>query len=688
MNSDEINRKRIRFTVGALHDAAFESSRHGIPALVGHDALRPIGWIFPYGLYLEPGLTRLVGEQQLAENDVDFDKIYEAYRVDVHNRFYDECAPHRVELNELLKENQSENNKYHGMGCAACIDDNIVDRIYPFLKEWEDKDHLIPLSKLLTVFEYLGQGVFKDKTRNLTIFCHPFLRRSLSRLNNVNFDFIAEFMDLRDDDILDLRLAFDSDAIGLASSFHAREELEYVFGPKYSDTLEDIKPGVSRLDSDATQKFFSQVSRTEFWWKDDENTKVLEVEELRDNPTKGSSSNEYGCRYIHTIYTPETKKFHFDGAIRTYDTEGLITRLDVPMNRAGKNTRYKKLFRVDGYLQIDRWKLLITYFFSGNPLIYEYFGMKEEHENLFESGMPVLKETALQKYVPYNINPSDGVRLFVSYHPFKEDNTQYQRKVIHPDSLTMTNGKGRIEVNVIDFRAIEIKKALERAGEELYIPETIKFVNCFDNTINFPTIRHSSKDTTRLLRETISAYRAIFNKVLSRNPMVSFTLAWALEDKEVRLSAFGRVSELLRWLDESASIPENHEDFKVWVEKQSAWLGQTYDTKTDSPHIFDLISGDGVISIGRQMINSNWTDFSETETGELKCELTLPVDEADLMEAIDNKEIGIAACYLVKKVRCSKTGEDYLHSKTSKILDDDVRAEVLAAGHPFGTWTA
>lgn len=682
MNSDSVNRKHMMFTIGALEDAAFDNATSGIPALVGHDGLRPIGWNFPFGLYFKPYLTRLVAKYQLAENKDDFEVIEKAYLSTVSNRYHEECEPHRAELDKLIENHKTTDGRYAGLGCAAFIDSGILLRLYSELQLKLDKDGLIKLSDLLEQFEYLGQGIFKDKKKNLAIFCHRFFRRSLSYINNFHFEFLDQFMSLNGTKDISLRIALDADVVGLASSFNLREELEYCWGPPYSDDIKSIKPEVTTYETDSTQKFFSGVSRMQFWWKNDDNLKVLEAEELRDNPTNGRGSDQYGCRYIHSIFEFREEKFqHFDGAIRMYSTDEMIERIGKEINKAGKGAAYTKLFRIDGKLSISIWKLLITYYYQGNPLTYEYFGMKQEHERLFNDSTP-FKKNVTQQYMPYQIENVDGLRLFVSYHKPSSIEQSFDRIIINPDySLTIDR-----QEQAIEFYALEIKKALNRIGEQLTIPDKIKFINVKDDFINFPTILHSTQGLQQKLEATISAYTLLFTKLSQRDVTIALTLAWPLEDKEVRLSIYGRLTEINKWLLDNKEIPVDYPNFRSWVEKQGDWLRKGYERKESGPKMEDLISADGALFIRRRQVEQSWLQFRETNVG-LEYEISFPKDATELFRAFEQGELRPSLYYLVEKAHCSKTGEDYFTSLTSKALDDDVTCVITQAGSPSAFWT-
>lgn len=672
------------FTVGALEDAVFKNCIDGIPSLLGHDGLQPIGWNFPFALYMEPKLTRLIGEYQIVETMEDQTLVNRAYSAAVARRYHKECEPHRDALEKIIGTYQSGDGRYVGLGCAAYLDDGILDKVYPYFTSISDSDGLVFLDDLLVRFEYLGQGVFRDRHQDVAIFCHQYFRRSLSHINNFNFEFLDCFMKLQKQSGVKLRIALDKSLVGLASSFHGREELEYAWGPKYSEDIEHIKPGVTHYTCDERQKLFSGVSGMQFWWKVYGDQRILEAEELRDDPTEGAKSDRYGCRYIHSIYNVTGKRFeHFDGAIRMYNTEEMLTRLEKEINKAGKNSLYTKLFRVDGNLKLNDWKTLITFYYQGNPLTYEYFGLKEEHEKLFEGDNPVQNKSVVEQAVPYKMESGDGVRLFLSYHKQSEVTQTFDRVIINPDSLTV----GDTRYDVMEFNALEIKKALKRIGQQLTIPEHIKFISPYDNCINFPTILHSESNLHDKLQATITAYLNLFECLSDRNPTITITLAWPLNEKEVRLSVFGTLTEVASWMNTNREIPIDYDNFRVWVEEQSRWLRKHYEENFNRHDLFDLTSRDGVIFMHRKTVEHNWITFKENDKGELGYQLRIPKKNDELFHAVKDGVLQVAVFFIVEKALCSKTDEDYFISDTSKLLDADVSAVITEAGPLGAFWT-
>ncbi len=279
----------------------------------------------------------------------------------------------------------------------------------------------------------IGPGVFRHD--DLVFFAHPFLRRSLSRLNSLNSPFLVRLQQLAAAK-LNVKIALDPDMVGLASSYSDYFEFEYWWGPKFTDDLTQIPVGIARHEAEEDQRLFHGISRTEFWWQSRDEQHIFEVEELRDIPTAPQGGSNYGCRYVHSIIDEaESYTKHFDGAIRMYTEDKMLERLDTNIRDAGRHSLYTKLWRIDGVIDTAAWKALLTDYFRDNQLVGEYLGATPEgfRDSLAAIDLPVVEprqETVdetltpmLQEYVPYSMSKGSGVRLALSFcpEPFASD---------------------------------------------------------------------------------------------------------------------------------------------------------------------------------------------------------------------------------------------------------------------------
>ena len=145
--------------------------------------------------------------------------------------------------------------------------------------------------------------------------------------------------------------------------------------------------------------------------------------------------------------------------------------------------------------------------------------------------------------------------------------------------------------------------------------------------------------------------------------------------------------EVIHWLKENQEIPLEYDSFRSWLEKQNKWLSERFEYQENKPDLFELLNNDGVIYIKRQDIHPNWIkDLRETEDG-LKYKIEIPSGNDEIYEALKNQKIFPAFSFIVSKVKCGITNEDYFESKTSKFLDDNVFAIIEKCSFAGAFWT-
>ncbi len=689
LNSDTINRYGYRFTVGALEDALEQKALEGVPTCLGHDMHKPLGWTVPFGLYFEPGMCRLVGNQMIAVTDEEQKFINKAHLSALKKRYYDQCSPHIDELKTLLGELLTENANYLYAGCVCYLDENIVERVYPKIFEKQDKDGLIYLSDLLQQFTYKGHGVFKDNNSEFAVIAHQFFRKSLSLHNNLNYFLIDELVKQAKNDKIKVRISLDRNLIGLAKTYYDTIELEYWRGPKFNNDVSKIKSGVTVYGSSEYQKFYYGISQTEFWWKHEEGKQTLEVEEIKEHPSDGIDIDNYGCRYVHSIFDEATNSFeHFDGAIRMYDTEKMLIRIDNDIKSAGKQSKYTKLFRVDGELPIEDWKTMVCHYFQANPLIHEYFDEAKGEEANEPYIIEEKTKSIFEELVPYSINVGDGIRLLVSYHEIqkREDDTQTERYISGYDVLSI----GERSLRVMETDILEVVKSLNRLGEKLDLPKNVSLACSEDMYWNIPTINHGmNENTLSNVSKTLQALETIFEAKVSKNQntVAAFTLSWERQDeKQVSVSVMGHSVDILKWLTENKTIPIDKTEFKGWLEKQSVFINK-YPVKEDKPPLFEMVYVDGVQYIRRRGIAPEIKYQLKTEANGLTIGFAFTKDQYDLAMAYQDRKIDVACGYLHKKLICSKCNKDYVTCEHSITLDNDVSVTVADFELINITWT-
>ncbi len=671
LNTDRVNKYGHRIAISAMEDMIWMKATEGVPMHLGHDMHRPVGAMIPFGLYFEPKMVRSLGLSLIPENDNDSKQI-----LDFKNFSHAKSIKDAIEKNNNKLYKQVENyieSKfiYLETGTLSILNESIVKRVFKELVELQDKDGLISLEDLNKNFTYQYQGVFFHNTLPLCIYSHSFFRRSLSRHNNFHFIFLDELMSMENNENITIRIALDWDLIGYSPSFLESMEYEYWFGPKYTDDISNIKKGLTKHNCSEFERDYYGVSTTEFFWKENGKLKEFELEELRENSAP-TLEDFFGCRYIHSIYDSSKETFiHFDGAIRGYNSDLYFKRINKNITDFGRKGQYTKLFRIDGKLELKKWKSLITNYMQGNPLIYEYFGIERPKSELYKGPD---NKSLMQQLVPHSMDKSDGIKLLLSYHYKNEDYENISHSVSIYDVINI-NGEDK---SILEDGIIEVKKALSRLGKELNIKDDTLFGNFEDEYWNIPCIFHGKDDPTEDIQITLKALSIIFSRMKNRglDTIVSFTIAWNIEDKEVRVSCLGHIENLYNWIENFQVIPVERDGLKKWLDNQRTYLNETFEECIDKPLVQDICQFDGVIYIKRIIVGEEFNFEPFTNEKGLSCRFSIPSEKEELYKDIINGKIKPVMFYILKKATCSVTKEDYRKSPHSKLLDDNVHMVV------------
>jgi hypothetical protein len=687
--SDAVNRYGERFTVGSLEGTLADNWARGIPSNIGHDTHRVFGWVFPFALYLEPGLAREVGILTLPENSAEMDNLLTAHSTSVSERHSKRCKPHEKALRTALAECLQGKGDFIFAGCASAIEHDLAVRAFPDVFSDCDKDGLVNLRRVLESFQPVGPGIFKSKKGETALYCHQFFRRSLSRLNNFHWAFLEQLLALADCNDVQIRLAFDRDLVGYASSYSQVLEHEYWYGPQFSNDISRLQPGVTMHVSEDIQKEFNGVDKTEFWWKTWGAMNSLEVEEVRSTPSPGAGPDLYGCRYVHARVNVSSGVFeHFDGAIRAYTAGEIEVRKQQKIDRAGKHTQYTKLFRVDGNLELGKWKTLTANYFQDNPLVIEYFSGAESTGQLRPDPSTVPPDEAEDTLCPYSFGLSHGVRLLVSYHPLEKSFEPVERQILMTDSIT----KSDVVRNVIDYICIDLKKALNRTGCDIEIPSNATLLTCCDLYVNLPVIRHGKNSLPGSLENTVEALRMLLEGIALKGVghVVSFTLGWQTASKEVWVSIAGAPEECARWLREPKHrLPVSDGELKTWVENNAAWLSKTYPKAEDNPPLWELVQTSGALWFRKRLLPADIEcepQYSEA-TQALEFKLKIPAKYKKTVDKLIADRVTIAPAFFASENRCSKCGSPYEACTHSRYLDRDVARILSKTDLAFVFWT-
>lgn len=667
-NGTGVNRYGFAFSVGALESALRQCWKYGVPSCISHDMHRLIAWSKGMSLYLEPGLVRLAGLVFSPESSEEEKELRTTFEARIKEQIHEGFKPHARKLYKKLSGLLSKEHYPLMPACAAIVDNNLVSKKFPDFFKNKDKNGLVPLSGLRPI----GPGVFEID--GLLLFAHPFFRRSLSRYNSLNTPFLSRLQNVFKSYDLETKIAIDPDMIGLADTYTENIELEYWWGPKFDNELSKIEFGVSKHAANDDLKMFHGISATEFWWHNQNDIKTLECEELRDIPSYGINGDRFGCRYVHSML--DQAKFvpnHIDGAVRLYSEAAMIERLETDIAKSGKKSNYRKLWRIDGEIEISVWKELMNDYFRDNRLVGEYLGAVENND--YNSPRELITTTSsspLSNYVPCVMHSNEGIRISVSYHEKSHDDNNLI-SFIPTDFFTNKNNC----IYYIEYDSTEVVKILRRNGFNVVVPTDAILIAFEDMTLNFPLVHHSGENSLGLAEATQDAFLSLLTAWSGKKDdrVVTFTMSIAYDDKDVYFSYAGHVNDLLIWFkSKESTLPKSKDMIAQWAETASTYIDNIFQIKLiDTPPLYDLLQKDGMLVFKRRFLkNEEYQIQYDESSGCLMSKLILPMEEDKLLDVISSGELAVACAFLVRDSQCSKCKSSYHLCPCSKYLDESV----------------
>lgn len=666
-NGSSINRYGMAFSIEALESALNQSWDLGVPSCISHDLHRPIAWSKGLALHIESGLVRIAGLVYRPENEKESEEIHNALQGFLSKKISENFEPHREKLESMLSGFLSESATPSMLGCAAFHDSGIAIRVFKEIFEQQDKSGLIPL----TILNPIAPGVFEKD--GLLLFAHPFFRRSLSRFNSLNASFLEVLQSLVGNKDLDVRILLDQDSIGLAETFLEHIELEYWWGPKFDDKLDEIQLGVTKHAASKQQIIFHGISGTEFWWHRQNDILTLECEEIRDIPSLGVGKDSFGWRYVHSMLDPsDSMPNHIDGAIRLYNEESILNRLEIDISRAGRYSEYTKLWRIDGKAELPIWKKLLTHYFRDNHLVGEYLGGQDDTELLRPHTItPSTYCSPLHEYIPCNMDIGQGVRISVSYHTPAQNNNK-NCFIIPYDFISHEN----VEFPYVEADFIEIVKLLNRKNLQIDYPTDILFIAFEDMILNLPLIMHTGENALELASETQKVVTELCDTWVSHedNREIVYNIGIQYADMDVYFSFAGHVNDMKKWLlSPNSSFPESTDQIGKWCNNASGELIKQFPESKNWPPLYDHLKKSGLLHFERRFLKDDEFRMKYDEKSKsIVADLIIPKKNVALCDNVITGKLQVAYAFLIRDSECSKCNVSYNTCGCSKYIDDGV----------------
>lgn len=670
------------FPVSALESMLEQGWENPRPSNLGHDAHRPVGWAQTLALHLQPGLARLLGKISMVENAEEA-AAAERLAQHFHAKRVTEVDPEKLQtLHSRIRKHLLQNSSVFATNCVAYKSEGLARRVFSNIFEHGDKDGLVPLQTLRAILP----GVFERD--GLIFFAHPFFRRALSRFNTLNEPFLKRIQHLSKDAQLDVRIALDPDLVGLAETARPSIELQYWWGPHFSDELPNVQLGVTRHENDDIERIFNGIARTEFWWYE-QKERTFECEEVLDNPSLGVSDDHFGCRFVHSIVDAKTgNSKHLDGAVRMYDHEAMLSRLDVDLMHAGRRSQYTKLWRVDQEIDVATWKALVSDYFRDNHLVGEYLGGKEEGDHLTRPHTVSLDSpsASITDFAPCTMSQGDGVRISISYRPILESVTD-ERVFVPTEEITLPEGKK----SYVETCTIDLIKLLHRRGDSAEMTADIVYLSFEDLVFGLPLIIHCGTDAVCHAQRTVDAI-AEFNAALvkhQQNRMLGFHIGVRLADRDIVFSFAGHVNDLAQWLaSDCARLPQSRELTGQWLEAATNKLSELFPAARDVPPLENMFKITGLLTIDRKLLGPDeHALLRHPETGAPVVGLKNHPNVDRALTLVRTRGLTITPAWQLISTTCDHCGQAYDSCGCIKFVDDDV-SDTVKDGQLLGFfWT-
>jgi hypothetical protein len=261
---------------------------------------------------------------------------------------------------------------------------NILSFLNPNIEN--DKEGLVKCDLLNKHFvkKELVSGYFYDT--DYMVMAHPYFRRGFYENSNFAPRFIEFFWGLKKPE-LDLYIAIDFNRVRINVDDSVYMELDTWYGARFNKEIHQIPDDVSKhrppldLDKHLISFFFRNAYSLDTLWETKNGIKTFQAEEFKTEDEKITiNGNDYfPARYIHAEFDLNKKIFrHFDGAVHLYNESEYYQRRDSDFNYNSKHalqikSNSRKIFKMNGVVDVDTLILFASHFFTGNPLIIEYF---------------------------------------------------------------------------------------------------------------------------------------------------------------------------------------------------------------------------------------------------------------------------------------------------------------------------
>lgn len=609
-----------------------------IASFLNHDHSRdPISYTKMFGMLISNKMFALTISSNfiMTENEMkNVKSIYNNFINNLINKNVDKFDELILKLGANLSNNYRKLFTY-----AVTIEDkNIISRMFPELLDKIDDDGLIDIKELK---DMIYPGVYKYK--DFIIFAHRFFKRGCALENSFNNKLLEKLQIMSKNNLVNIKIRIDLDLIGLIGTEQCMLEYDYIWGPKFNDDLNSIPDGETVHEFKDEEKHMYGIDKVEILWKSRGNEKIFESEEIT-NDSLNNSKVVFRNRYVHSIIkSDEINPFHLDGAIRQYTIDEHINRIDSRIID-NNNAEYIKLWRLDGKIEVNNWKELISIFYNENKLLGEYFNGNDE----------ILNDI---KYNP-NIENNSVLKSPIAHISFleKEVCENGYDFIIYPQSLYLD----KYHIFYYEYPSYNLIKLLKnkKYNLKLYNALYLDFVN--SSVINNVAIKCDSNNV-KILEDTLyELYLKLYD-----DSKISYSILVNYNTKSVLYSFAGYVKDFIILNNSKINIPENEDDINNYIDILYKHLNSNYTENNDN--ISKYLNLNGTLSFKKNILNNNEYKLTMDDK-------QVMIQLSKYMEIKDNEEINMALN--VREAICSKCGENYFECEHVSSNKENIYTEI------------
>jgi hypothetical protein len=250
----------------------------------------------------------------------------------------------------------------------------------------EERDGLYCIKDVLANHEFnrFQSGYFVGT--NYMLMAHQFFRRQMNAATNFAPSFIDKFWKF---DVANVQkyIAIDSNRLRINVDDSGYFEKDAWYGAPFNGEIEKIPSGTVKLrppldlEDWAVNIHFAQTYCLDIKWTQKDLIKTFQALEIKTEEVKVIVNNEsfHPARYLHAEFDISTGNFrHYDGAVQLFREDEYLKRRDSDFHINAKyqsqiKAQSKKIFKLNGPVPVAVWVDLSCHFFTGNPLVLEYF---------------------------------------------------------------------------------------------------------------------------------------------------------------------------------------------------------------------------------------------------------------------------------------------------------------------------